>query len=143
MKKLVKYLLYTLLSFVGFFAFYLLSAYVLSRIGVDKEPNISQEVSIYILTNGVHTDLVMPIKHELMDWSKEVKFENTVSQDTVAQYLAVGWGDKGFYLQTPTWADLKFSVAFKAATGLSTTAIHATYYQTMKEDTNCVKNQYE
>jgi uncharacterized protein (TIGR02117 family) len=49
----------------------------------------------------------------------------------------MGWGDKGFYLETPEWSDLKASVAFKAATGLSTTAIHATYYKKMKIGADC------
>lgn len=26
------------------------------------------------MTNGVHTDLVVPVKHELMDWSQKVLF---------------------------------------------------------------------
>ncbi len=50
-----------------------------------------------------------------------------------------GWGDIGFYLETPEWSDLKASVAFKAASGLSTTAIHATYYKYLKEGADCKK----
>lgn len=49
----------------------------------------------------------------------------------------MGWGDKGFYLETPTWAELKASVAFKAVTGLSTTAIHATFYIMLEENSAC------
>ena len=41
-------------------------------------------------------------------------------------------GDKGFYLDTPTWADLKFSTAFKAAFWLGNSAIHTTFYKEMK-----------
>jgi uncharacterized protein (TIGR02117 family) len=137
--KYLKRLLFALLSFMGFIGLYLLSAYVLGKISVEKEPTTSQDVTMYILTNGVHTDLVMPLRNEQMDWSQEVKFDNTSSKDTLAQYLAVGWGDKGFYLQTPTWADLKFSVAFKAATGLSTSAIHATFYKTMQVGNDCIE----
>ena len=62
-----------------------------------------------ILTNGVHTDLVVPIKSAEIDWSKEIPIENTNSKSTNFNYLSIGWGDKGFYLDTPTWADLKFS----------------------------------
>ena len=47
--------------------------------------------------------------------------------------------NKGFYLETPEWSDLKASVAFKAATGLSTTAIHATYYKKITEGDDCKK----
>jgi uncharacterized protein (TIGR02117 family) len=116
---------------------YLFSAYCLSRITIDKEANTKEEVTIYILTNGVHTDLVVPVTNEIYDWSQKVKFENTRAKNKAYKYLAMGWGDKGFYLETPEWKDLKASVAFKAAFALSTTAIHATYYETMKVGDDC------
>jgi uncharacterized protein (TIGR02117 family) len=134
-----KRLVFFILFLVALLGTYALSAYTLSRMGVEAEPNTSEDVSIYILTNGVHTDIVLPIKTTYTDWSKEIKFENTRSKDTTFQYVALGWGDKGFYLETPTWADLKFSTAFKAAFGLSNTAIHATFYPELKENKNCVK----
>lgn len=140
MKKIFKYTGRTILFFVACIAVYLLAAFCLSRISVDKEKNQPEELAIYIKTNGVHTDLVLPVKTALVDWSKEIKFSNTHLADTAAiQYLAMGWGDKGFYLQTPTWSDLKFSVAFKAMTGLSNTAIHATYYSSLTESSKCKK----
>lgn len=137
MKKALKIVGYTLLFLVAFVAVYLLAAFVLSRISVEKEPVAASDVSIYILTNGVHTDLVMPIKDSLIDWSQHIKFENTVGKDSSMRYVAMGWGDKGFYLETPTWADLKFSTAFKAAFSLSTSAIHATFYKNMNEGEDC------
>ncbi|HYF02971.1 MAG TPA: TIGR02117 family protein [Patescibacteria group bacterium] len=118
---------------------YLGLAYVLSRIGTEREATESTEVAIYILTNGVHTDLVLPLKNEQADWSEHIRFENTISKDTTAEFVAFGWGNKGFYLETPTWADLKFTTAFKAAFGLSTSAIHATFYKEMQEGEVCRK----
>jgi uncharacterized protein (TIGR02117 family) len=139
-KKIVKILGRIILGFIAFVALYLLSAFVLSRISIAEEPRPSTaEVVIYIKTNGVHTDVVVPVKTGQMDWTQEVKFENTVSKDTSAKFAAFGWGDKGFYLQTPTWGQLKFSVAFKAAFALSTTAIHATFYRELAEGTDCRK----
>jgi uncharacterized protein (TIGR02117 family) len=117
---------------------YLGAAYVLSRIETGGD-NSGGDVTMYILTNGVHTDLVVPLKNEQMDWSRDVRFENTVSKDTTARFVAFGWGDKGFYLETPTWADLKFSTAFKAAFGLSTSALHTTFYKDMQESETCKK----
>ncbi|PTQ92968.1 uncharacterized protein (TIGR02117 family) [Mucilaginibacter yixingensis] len=126
----------------GFFAFvlsYLFIAMVLSEIPVNRNHLKGHDIAIYILTNGDHTDVVLPVKTSLIDWSRQVKFAHTISQDTAFKYVALGWGDKGFYLNTPTWAQLKFSVAFKAATGLSTAAIHATFYKEMHESKRCVK----
>lgn len=139
LKKLLRYTLKIVLGFTAFILFYLFAAYCLSRITVDKEANTKEELAIYILTNGVHTDLVVPIKNELYDWSNEVKFGNTASKDSGYNFLAMGWGDKGFYLETPQWKDLKASVAFKAAFALGNTAIHATFYKTMKEGEKCRK----
>ena len=75
----------------------------------------------------------------LHDWTKSIPYQDTKNKDTTSQYLAVGWGDKGFYLETPTWADLKVSTAVRAAFGLSTTALHTTYYKTMLESQDCRK----
>ena len=137
LKKSLKYLLYTFLSLVAFVLVYLVSAYLLSRISLSAENDTPKDIPIYIRTNGVHTDIVVPVHHELFDWSKEIKVSNTQANDTDFSHLALGWGDKGFYLETPTWADLKVSTAFKAATGLSSTAIHATYLDKVKEDLSC------
>ncbi len=139
MKKPLKIIGKTLLVFIGLILLYLLSAFGLSRITVNKEANTKEEVTIYINTNGVHTDIVVPTVHEQINWSQEVKFSNIGSKDTTYAYLAFGWGDKGFYLQTPNWSDLKASVAFKATFGLSSTAIHATYYSSMIESETCKK----
>ena len=91
------------------------------------------------MSNGVHTDLVLPIKNKYQDWSKQVPFTHTLSQDSVVNFMAFGWGDKGFYLDTPTWADLKMSTALNAMFSLGSSAMHVTPYQTMNENESCKK----
>lgn len=137
MKKALKILLKSILFFLGFVLLYIATAYVLSKITVDKEPDTKPEVQIFILTNGVHTDIVMPVKNDQIDWSQQVQFKNTKAADSTYNYIAMGWGDKGFYLETPDWSDLRASVALKAATGLGKTAIHATYYRQMRLGDDC------
>ena len=146
-KKVLKITAKILLSFIAFILLYLIAAYCLSGITIQRETATKEEITIYILTNGVHTDIVVPTRSELMDWSKKVRFANTQLTDTTYQYLAMGWGDKGFYLETPEWSDLKASVAFNAMFGLGASAMHATYYQHIKEGDSCKKimiskNQY-
>ncbi|MGY4538268.1 uncharacterized protein (TIGR02117 family) [Mucilaginibacter sp. UYNi724] len=139
MKKFFKIALRVVLGFIAFIALYLLAAFGLSKIPVPAEPATAQTIDIYILTNGVHTDVVVPVKNEQMDWSKEVKFDNTLKPDSTATLIGFGWGDKGFYLNTPTWAELKFSTAFKAAFALSTSAVHATFHKQLTESSSCKK----
>lgn len=121
---------------------YLLIVTLLSFVSVNEDLVENQkEIPIYILTNGVHTDIVLPIKNEYHDWTSQLKFEHTKSKDTTYQFVALGWGDKGFYLETPTWADLKASTAVKAATDLSSSAMHVTFYKNLKENKSCKKIQ--
>ncbi|MFT5912197.1 MAG: hypothetical protein ACI9XO_003730 [Paraglaciecola sp.] len=140
LKKIFKYIGFFLLFFIVFIGIYWLLAFGLSKIGVEVEATqTTPDIPAFIITNGVHTDIVMPVRTPQIDWSKKMPYSNTVSKDTAMNFLAIGWGDKGFYLETPQWSDLKFSVAFKAAFSLSTSAIHATYYKKMTEDEDYVK----
>lgn len=128
-----------LLGMVIFLLLYGLAAYACSLITIEREKDAKEEIAIYIKTNGVHTDIVVPVRCEQMDWSKEVKYAYTALKDSSCQYLALGWGDRGFYLETPEWKDLTFSVAFKAAFGLSSTAMHCTFYKKLPENSSCKK----
>ena len=140
MKNILKTTGKGVLIFLGIVVFYLLCGFLIPYIKIDEEKVTEPEtVEAYILTNGVHTDLVVPVKSEQIDWSKEIPFENTRSKRTDFKYLSIGWGDKGFYLDTPTWADLKFSTAFKAAFWLSESAMHCTFYDKMIEGEDCKK----
>jgi len=148
-KKMIILLLKIFGTVLGMVILYVVLGYLLPFIEVSaKDDGQNKEVPIYIYTNGVHTDIVMPVKNDLQDWSTKLPFNNIKSKQTDYNYIGVGWGDKGFYLDTPTWADLKFSTAFKAAFWLSDSAMHCTYYREMKEGDDCKKimisrNQYQ
>ena len=140
MKKMILTALKTIWAIIGIVAFYLFCAYLIPFIQIPAKPvSEPKNIDAYILTNGVHTDLVVPVKTPEIDWSQQIPFENTLSKRTDFKYLAIGWGDKGFYLDTPTWADLKFSTAFKAAFWLSESAMHCTYYEKMTVGKDCVR----
>lgn len=146
---ILMYLLKVVGVILGIVIIYVILGLLIPYIPVSaKDDGQKKEVPIYIYTNGVHTDIVMPVKNDLQDWSRKIPFANTKSKKTDYQYIGIGWGDKGFYLDTPTWADLKFSTAVKAAFWLSDSAMHCTYYNTMKEGEDCKmimisRGQYE
>jgi len=139
LKRVLKTVGLTIGAVVLLFGLYMLAAYGLSRITVDREESGAGEITIFILSNGVHTDMVVPLNSEVMDWRSDFRFEDTVGKDTLAKFVGLGWGDRSFYLETPTWADLKFSVAFKAGFGLGRTAIHATFFKGLQENQSCKK----
>jgi len=139
-KKSLKIFGRIVLGIISFFILYVGSALLISKISVNEDVSHKDKaIEIFILSNGVHTDIVVPVKNEFKDWSKEIRFQQTKSKDSLVNYLAFGWGDKGFYLNTPEWSDLKASTAFNAAFGLSSSAMHTTFYKSMKEDASCKK----
>ena len=137
-KSILLYILKVLGIILGIVIIYILLGLLIPCIPVSaKDDGQRKEIPIYIYTNGVHTDIVMPVRNDLMDWSLKIPFANTKSKRTDFNYIGIGWGDKGFYLDTPTWADLKFSTAMKAAFWMSDSAMHCTYYTEMKEGEDC------
>lgn len=126
---------------LGIIGIYLLAVVILPMFHTSPREAIHaiKEINIYVKSNGVHTDIVLPIKNKVYDWSNKIEQKFTIQPDTTMQYIATGWGDKGFYLNTPTWADLTAKTAFNAAFGLSTTAMHTTFYKEINESDNCIK----
>lgn len=141
-KKLKQFLKFTgrfILGILAFIVLYLLVAFIMAHIPVNSNPEKSNDVTIYINSNGVHTDILVPIKNDIKDWTKDILYSQTKSKDSIMKYIAFGWGDKGFYLDTPEWSDLKASTALKAAFYLGTSAMHTKFYNKVKEDDECVK----
>jgi uncharacterized protein (TIGR02117 family) len=150
LKKILRISLYTIGSLIVFVLLYIGFAFLLSRIAVNKDAvqTGSKDISIFIKTNGVHTDIVVPLKNDMKDWSSQARLSDTESNDSTMRYASIGWGDKGFYLQTPQWSDLKFSVAFKAMFHLGTSALHVTFFKNINTGENCKeikisKEQYQ
>lgn len=110
---------------------YLTVALIFSLIIIDQELNDEPEIEIWLHSNGVHVDVVVPAQNDTFDWYAVVAPSHTRSGSTDFSWLAFGWGDRGFYLNTPEWKDLRFSTAFKATLGLGKSAMHTTYHAQM------------
>ena len=124
--RIVKYLV------VGFFSliiFYLILAFILSQFSLSGEDEKNSNIEIYIVNTGVHTDFILPKKNKLINWDTIYPIINTLVKDTSLSFIAIGWGDRNFFLNTPTWDDLTMSTALKATFGLGNAALHINYYE--------------
>jgi uncharacterized protein (TIGR02117 family) len=109
-----------------FVVFYLLLARLLSFFTTNpKKVACENPLTIYASSNGVHMDLILHKDH--LDPGLLAQIEIVEGMD----YIAIGWGDKGFYLYTPSWAELKVSTALIAAFWPSETVMHVTYHQSI------------
>lgn len=101
-------------------AFLLIGSWPVNR-GFVESP---EGVAIYIWSDAVHTDLIVPIRNEIWDWSTTIDAADFAGDTAWATHYAIGWGDRGFYLDTPTWSDLKATTAVNALILPSGTVMH-------------------
>jgi uncharacterized protein (TIGR02117 family) len=110
---------------------YLLAAGVLGMVGVNRDfrptPLAEGGVQIYLRSNGFHADLVLPTRAREADWSHAIPASHMRALAAPAQWIAFGWGDRAFMLETPTWRDIRLTTSLAALSGLGEGAMHVEY----------------
>lgn len=128
--KILKILLLSVEKILLFLCIYLTVALIGITFSVNSSYDKSKgEIEMYVISNGVHTDICLPVVTPMIDWTKTIDPGVYSGLNEKPKYIAIGWGDKGFYLDTPTWSDLSFKTAFNAAFLPGPTAMHV-YYKT-------------
>lgn len=109
---------------------YLLAALVLGALPVNRDfAERVDGVAIYVRTNGVHAEIVVPTRAAGVDWSIDHPPQHVRQLDAPLAWIAFGWGDRDFYLNTPTWRDLRLRTALVALSGLGRGAMHVEYVE--------------
>lgn len=78
---------------------------------------------ILLLSNPIHTDIALPIDDDLRANFPFLEADGLPVDLPGAGYLLFGWGGRAFYLETPTWSELKLVPALKGLTADSS-AMH-------------------
>jgi uncharacterized protein (TIGR02117 family) len=81
-------------------------------------------ITIYVETNGHHTGIVVPVAAAGIDLSLTFRPTDLSDKRLAGNWLAIGWGDRNFYLNTRTWSDLRPSTALSALIGSGRTLLH-------------------
>lgn len=89
-------------------------------------------VTIFIQTNGVHTWVMVPTVTAEMDWRPLARPEHLKDPRYAGNYIAIGFGNRDFYLNTPTWADLSLKTAAAAAVGGGPSLMHVDHFHNPK-----------
>ena len=88
-------------------ALYLVAALIGSVMPVNRgwtEP--ADGTTIYIADNGVHADIIMPVRVGGLDWTRTIPNRDFAAADPNARWIAFGSGEQRVYLDTPTWWDI-------------------------------------
>ncbi len=144
-------LLYGLIAFmilfpIAYFSFVEIAKYI--PVNNNYRFYENSDITIYVVSNGKHTDFMLPSKNNVFNWINYLN-SNNFKQPHNPQYLSIGWGDKGFFIDTPEWEDLTFKTFANALFWPSPTAMHTTYVYEKPAFNNNVSeikisiNQYE
>jgi uncharacterized protein (TIGR02117 family) len=113
----------------------------------NNETNKEKKIPVFLITNGVHTDLAVPIHSSVIDWNKIIEKEHFNTSLRDYQYIRFGWGDLEFYRTTPQWEYLTLKTAFNSLFLETPAALHLELHEVILEDENTVaisisKEQY-
>jgi uncharacterized protein (TIGR02117 family) len=150
-RGLIKSGIVLILALLANLVLYVLAVLLLGAIPINREYRApAQGITIYLRSNGIHTDLVLPVTTSQIDWRREfpgadfapplkplikqswLALDARIPPDRnpLATHVAIGWGDQGFYFDTPNWSDLSLPVALRAVTGTGKSVMHVEYLPT-------------
>jgi uncharacterized protein (TIGR02117 family) len=81
-----------------------------------RSEDAAAQIRILVLSNPIHTDIAIPLSDNNRAAFAFLSGAGIPVSDPGAQWLVIGWGGRAFYLETPTWADLKPLPVFRALT---------------------------
>lgn len=106
-------------ALLGGVLLYGLLVLALGNIPVQGEPAAQKGIRIAVCGTEAHTDLVLPARvmssDTEIDWPSILPPPTDTPQPT--DFVTIGWGQKEFFLTTPTWGDLRLSTALRAMLG--------------------------
>ncbi len=74
------------------------------------------ETQILLLANPIHTDIALPVDDEVRAAFADLVLSGLPVDMPGVEYLVIGWGGRSFYIETPTWGDIRPLPVLKALT---------------------------
>jgi uncharacterized protein (TIGR02117 family) len=99
-------------------ALYLAAALVGSLVPVNRDwAEPAQGTTVYIADNGIHADIIMPVRAQGLDWAPLVPKSDFAAVPDGSRWIAFGSGEQRVYLNTPTWWDITPRTVWSALAG--------------------------
>ena len=74
---------------------------------------------------------------KIRDWSDFCSTEDFQTLDQPMSHMQFGWGDRGFYIETPTWNDVRIGTVLGALFWSEATVMHVAYRPEPLADADC------
>src|SRR6185503_5160106 len=73
--------------------------------------------TVYIADNGIHADIILPIKAQGLDWAPLIPRSDFADVDPESGWIAFGSGEQRVYLDTPDWWNIRPLTIWSALVG--------------------------
>ena len=87
---------------------------------------------ILVLSNPIHTDFAIPATPDIRERFGFLADAGLDTGNPDVRYVIFGWGGRAFYLETPTWSQVKAAPVLKALT-LDASVMHVDVAGAIKE----------
>ncbi len=74
----------------------------------------SRGVTIHLASSLVHTELILPVAAAGHHWGEILPLGSFADGRPARERIALSWGERDFFLATPTWADVDPRLALRA-----------------------------
>ena len=92
----------------------------------DFQPS-ANGVDVYLVDNGVHVDFVVPARSKTVDWPELLPHDEFTAVNSSHRFIYFGWGERTFYIETPSWDDVKIKTIASAMLLPTAAAMHVHY----------------
>lgn len=89
-------------------------------------------MEIYLLSNEIHTDIAVPLRNKVFDW--ETFLDASQFKSRPVEWLEIGWGDRQFYFEMPTWDKFTLKLALDALLLPDAAVMHVNYLDMHPKD---------
>lgn len=110
----------------GLLLLYLLVGTLAGMVAVHRDWRPpARGITVWVETNGIHTGIIVPKVAAGVDWRPMLRAEHLADPRYADwSYASFGWGERTFYLETPTWAEVRPLTVLAAAVGSERTLVH-------------------
>lgn len=116
LRWIVRGIIGLLVLVIGLIGLALLGTIVPFPFVASTAPASGPVIRIYVASNPIHTDIAIPVESRSIARFAELAASGLPITHPEAEWLLVGWGGRSFYMETPSFNDIKPGPTFRALT---------------------------
>ncbi|MCO6045083.1 DUF2459 domain-containing protein [Aeoliella sp. ICT_H6.2] len=81
-------------------------------------------IDIVVCIGSAHSEIIVPIITDVHDWGPWFSASEFPNRDGFETHVSFGWGDREFFLHTPTWDDVRADLTARSMFLPTDTVMH-------------------